>query len=110
MVTDEVGVMLKYPSIDEVFAVFSEEDTEDIFKLVIGSIEAIYNSEDYWESKDQTKEEIEEFIYSLTKEQFSRLEVFFTSSPKIVQTIECDCPKCGKHNVSRLEGLQNFFV
>jgi T4 bacteriophage base plate protein len=110
MVTDDVGVVLKYPSIDEVFAVFSDEDTDDIFKLVISSIEAIYNSEDYWETKDQTKEEIEEFIYSLTKEQFSKLEVFFTSSPKIVQTIECDCPQCGKHNVSRLEGLQNFFV
>jgi len=110
MVTDDIGVMLKYPSIDEVFAVFSEEGTDDIFNLVINSIVAIYNSDDYWEAKDQTKEEIEEFIYSLTKEQFSKLEVFFTSSPKIVQTIECDCPVCGKHNVSRLEGLQNFFV
>ena len=110
MVTDDIGVVLKYPSIDEVFAVFLEEDTDDIFKLVISSIVAIYNSEEYWETKDQTKEEVEEFIYSLTKEQFSKLEVFFTSSPKIVQTIECDCPQCGKHNVSRLEGLQNFFV
>tara|TARA_R110000868_G_C10840215_1_gene760003 strand:+ start:502 stop:1197 length:696 start_codon:yes stop_codon:yes gene_type:complete len=110
MLTDDVGVELKYPSIDDVFAVFSEEDTDDIFNLVIGSIKAVYNSEEYWETKDQTTEEIEEFIYSLTKEQFSKLEVFFTSSPKIVQTIECDCPKCGKHNVSRLEGLQNFFV
>ena len=110
MINDDVGVELKYPSIDDVIAVFSEKNSDDIFQLVISSINAIYNSEEYWNTKDQTKEEIEEFIYSLTKEQFSKLEVFFTSSPKIVQTIECDCPQCNKHNVSRLEGLQNFFV
>jgi len=63
-----------------------------------------------WEMIDELKEELEEFIYSLTKEQFDKLEKFFVTSPKIVQTIECDCPKCGKHNVSKLEGLQNFFV
>jgi hypothetical protein len=110
MLTDDIGVELKYPGIDDVFAVFSDEGSEDIFKLVISSIKGIYNSEDYWDTKDQSEKELEEFIYSLTKEQFSKLEVFFTSSPKIVQTIECDCPECGKHNVSRLEGLQNFFV
>jgi hypothetical protein len=61
MLTNDVGVELKYPGIDDVFAVFSDEGSEDIFKLVISSIKGIYNSEDYWETKDQSEEELEEF-------------------------------------------------
>ena len=110
MINNEIGIELRYPNIDDVVDVFNTNDNQKVIDLVIKSIKGIYNQEDYWEAIDQTKEELEEFVYSLTKEQFSKLEQFFVTSPKIVQTIECDCPKCGKHNVSRLEGLQNFFV
>ena len=110
MINDEIGIELKYPNIDDVVDIFATTDNQKVINLVIKSIQGIYNQDDYWEAVDQTKEELEEFVYSLTKEQFSKLEQFFVTSPKIVQTIECNCPKCGKHNVSRLEGLQNFFV
>jgi 3-methyladenine DNA glycosylase AlkC len=110
MINNEIGIELRYPNIDDVVDVFNTNDNQKVIDLVIKSIKGIYNQEDYWEAIDQTKEELEEFVYSLTKEQFSKLEQFFVTSPKIVQTIECDCPKCGKHNISKLEGLQNFFV
>jgi len=110
MINNEIGIELRYPNIEDVVDVFNTNDNQKVIDLVIKSIKGIYNQEDYWEAIDQTKEELEEFVYSLTKEQFSKLEQFFVTSPKIVQTIECNCPKCGKHNVSRLEGLQNFFV
>ena len=110
MINDEIGIELRYPNIDDVVGVFDTKDNQKIIDLVIKSIKGIFNQDDYWEARDQTKEELEEFVYSLTKEQFSKLEQFFVTSPKIVQTIECDCPKCGKHNISKLEGLQNFFV
>jgi hypothetical protein len=110
MINDTVGVEMKYPNIDDVVGIFASEDNQKVIDLIITSIKAVYDADNYWETKDQTKEEVEEFIYSLTKEQFDKLEKFFVTSPKIVQHIECDCPKCGKHNVSKLEGLQNFFV
>lgn len=110
MLNNEIGVEMKYPTIDEVVAVYASESNETVLELVLKNIKSIYNSSDFWEAKNQSKEELEEFIYSLTKEQFSKIEQFFTTSPKIVQIIECDCPNCGKHNVTRLEGLENFFV
>ena len=110
MINDTVGVEMKYPNIDDVVGIFASDDNQKVIDLIITSIKAVYDADNYWETKDQTKEEVEEFIYSLTKEQFDKLEKFFVTSPKIVQHIECDCPKCGKHNVSKLEGLQNFFV
>ena len=110
MITEEIGIELNYPNIDDVVNVFATNDNQKVIDLILKSIKAIYNQEEYWAAADQTKEELEEFIYSLTKDQFDKLEQFFVTSPKVVQVIECDCPKCGKHNISRLEGLQNFFV
>ena len=110
MINNEIGIELKYPNIDDVVDIYATKDNQKVIDLIIRSIKAIYNQEEYWEASDQSKEELDEFVYSLTKEQFDKLELFFVTSPKIVQTIECDCPKCGKHNISKLEGLQNFFV
>jgi len=110
MINNEIGIELNYPNIDDVVGVYATKDNQKVIDLIIKSIKAIYNQEEYWAASDQSKEELDEFVYSLTKEQFDKLEQFFVTAPKIVQTIECDCPKCGKHNISKLEGLQNFFV
>jgi hypothetical protein len=110
MINNEVGIEMKYPNIDEVVGVFASEDSQKIIDLIINCIKAVYDQNEYWDAKDQTRAELEEFIYSLTKEQFDNVEKFFVTAPKIVQIIETDCPDCKKHNISRLEGLQNFFV
>jgi len=110
MINDDIGVELRYPKLDDVVSIFATNDNQKVIDLIINCINGVFDKQDYWSAEDQTKEEIEVFVYSLTKEQFDKVEKFFVTSPKIVQTIECDCPKCGKHNISKLEGLQNFFV
>lgn len=110
MLTDSVGVEMRYPTIDEVIDVFATNDNKKVVDLIIKSINTIFDTEQVWSAKEQTKEELEEFIFSLTKNQFEQLEEFFVTAPKVVQVIEADCNKCGKHNSVRLEGLQNFFV
>ena len=110
MINEDIGVELRYPKLDDVVTIFATNDNQKVIDLIVKCIKGIFDKQDYWSTEDQTKEEVEEFVYSLTKEQFDKIEKFFVTSPKIVQTIECDCPKCGKHNISKLEGLQNFFV
>jgi hypothetical protein len=109
-VSEEIGIEMNYPSIDDIVSVFASNDNQKVIDLIINSIGGVFDKSDYYDARDQTREELEEFVYSLTKEQFDKLEQFFVTAPKIVQVIECECPKCRKHNVSRLEGLQNFFV
>jgi hypothetical protein len=110
MINDDVGIEMKYPSIRDVILLSSSDKSDDIVDMVVDCVKGIFDNENYWEAADQTKEEINEFIQSLTKEQFDKIEEFFVTAPKVVQTVECDCPKCGKHNISRIEGLHNFFV
>lgn len=110
MLTNEHGIVMNYPQFSEVVEVFATNDTTKIIELIIKSVNGIFDSENFWAASEQSKEELEDFIMSLTKDQFDKIENFFVTAPKIVQIIETDCPKCGKHNVSRLEGLSNFFV
>ena len=110
MLTETYGVEMGYPPFKEVVDVFASSDTTKIIDLIINSILGVFDESNYWSMKDQPVEEIENFVYSLTKEQFDRIEEFFVTAPRVVQVIETDCNQCGKHNISRLEGLSNFFV
>lgn len=110
MLNKDYGVEMSYPVFSEVVNVFASNDTSKVIELIIKCIKGVFDSENYWDAKEQTKEEIEEFVFSLTKEQFDKIETFFVTAPKVVQIVESDCPKCKKHNTSRLEGLSNFFV
>lgn len=110
LLTDTIGIEMNYPVFEDVLKIYAENDTNKVFDLILNSIKGVFNQAEYWDAKDQTKEELESFLSSLTKKQFELVEDFFVSAPKIVQVIETDCPKCGKHNVSRLEGLRNFFI
>lgn len=109
-ITDNVLIELAYPKFENVVELFNSDDIETIMDMVRSCIVAIYDEEEVYEAKDQTKEELDEFLSSFTKDQFDKIEQFFVKSPKIVQIVETDCPKCGHHNTSRIEGLQNFFV
>jgi hypothetical protein len=110
MLTSDLGVEMNYPKFSDVIEVYASDDTEKIIEVVVKNIKGIFNSENYWDAKEQTVDEIKEFVYTLTKNQFTLIENFFVTAPKVVQEIECKCPKCGTLNKNRLEGLQNFFV
>lgn len=110
MLTDDLGVEMNYPKFSDVVEVYASDDTEKIIEVVVKNIKGIFNNESYWDAKEQTAEELKEFVYTLTKNQFALIENFFVTAPKVVQEIECKCSKCGTLNKNRLEGLQNFFV
>jgi hypothetical protein len=110
MINDSIGIQLAYPSFTNVVKIFDSDNINDIFNLVKSCIKGVFDTENFYDIKEQTDAEINEFLESLTKEQFAKIEDFFVNSPKIVQKIETDCPHCQHHNTSRIQGLQNFFI
>jgi hypothetical protein len=110
MLTDDIGVVLRYPQFDEMLEIHDNANSTNVVELITNCIDAVFTKDEYFDKQSYTKEELSSFVSSFTKKQFDKLEEFFRNIPKIVQHIETDCPKCGKHNVVELEGLQNFFV
>jgi hypothetical protein len=111
MLTDTIGIEMKYPRFQDTMGIFVSKDQKRIFDLVLSCINAIYTTDgDYHLITDENIGELDEFVSDMTKEQFDMIEEFFYTMPKLVQTIDVTCDKCGAHNHATLEGLQNFFV
>jgi hypothetical protein len=108
---DDVGIVMKNPSIDTLDKLekLTDGDINTIFDVVAECIESIYTTEEVFNVKEQTKEEVIDFLENLTQEQFKKIEQFFLTMPKLQQTIEYDCPVCAKHHVKSMEGLASFF-
>jgi hypothetical protein len=108
---DDVGIMMKNPSLDilDKLEKVKEGDINSIFDVVADCMESVYTTEEVFNTKDQTKQEVIDFLENLTQEQFKKIENFFLTMPKLRQKVEYDCPVCNKHHVKTMEGLESFF-
>lgn len=109
---DNVGVVMQYPNIDDVTK-FGElnldENIDDVFSLIIASIDYIYDGNEIYHSKEQSKDELEEFINNLTQQQFKLIQEFFETMPKLRQDVAYTCPVCNKFHNRYIEGIESFF-
>jgi hypothetical protein len=103
----DVGIMMKYPSFADLenFANFSGLDA------IIACIDYIYDNDEVHYKADQTKEELEDFINSLTEKQIMSIEeLFLKKMPVFEYWVTYKCPTCGKEHKKVIKGLANFFV
>lgn len=109
--TANIGIKMKYPNIDTVQALenAASGNVDAIFDVVSDCIEFIYDGDEVYPTKEQTKEEIIEFLNNLTQDQFEKIQQFFDTMPKMSQPVQYDCPVCGRHHDKVLEGLASFF-
>ena len=108
--TPNIGIIMKYPNIETMKRL---QDTEDeitnMFEMVEGCVECIYDDEDTYKLDDYNKEEKTEFFDSLTQGQFLQIRNFFDTIPRLSHDVETTCPVCNTKNTSTIEGLENFF-
>jgi len=109
--TDKLMVKMKYPEFGIVKDSIKYDDITDItFNMIAQSIEYIYDGEQFYYGKETPVEEMLDFVETMNQEQFSKVENFFNNLPKLKETIEMDCKKCGFHHKIDVEGLESFFV
>ena len=107
---EDIGIVMKYPNIDIIKKIDNlENDASLITEIVIDCIQSIYQGDIVHYAKETSRKELEEFILNLTKIQFDKIEEFFATVPKFIKVVEFDCPICGAHNKTELEGLKSFF-
>lgn len=106
---DDVGVIMKYPTIDVMKKLEDTNSIDNIFDVVAMSIDYIYQGEEIFYTKEQKHEEMLQFLNNLTSEQFVKIQNFFDTMPRIKKQIEYTCPVCQKEHKKMLEGMQSFF-
>ena len=110
--TDDMGIIMTYPSIDSFADTGIQEINATNMLDVIGScILQIYEQkgEKVYEAKDQTKKELTEFIEQLNTKQFQDVQTFFDTMPRLKHTIKIKNPKTKKTSEVTLSGLNDFF-
>ena len=111
-ITNDVGVILNYPDMAEMYKGIQEGQTAIDFSLEMmsKSIRQIFEGENVHERADFSDKELGEFLESLTTEQFGKLQNFFETMPRLSHTVEVTNPNTKKKNKITLEGLNSFFV
>lgn len=107
MITDEIGVKMRYPTIIGASGV-SVDNTNGVFELIAGCIEFIFDSENVY--SDFTPKEMDEWLGHLSQSQFKKISDFFEGMPSLKYNLKWKCESCGEEDEILLEGLQSFFI
>lgn len=111
--TESVGLMMKSPTIKMIGKIETAKqssDLQELFKIIWMCVEAVYEADKMTSTKDVLQKDGIEFLESLNAEQFSKIEKFFTTLPKLKQVIPIKCKSCDFEHDFTLVGLENFFA
>lgn len=113
MLGEDLGIILKYPGIDE-FIRFSlmgnELPDSEVVEYVASKVDQIFQGEEVWDSTDVSKEEILEWLEKLTQKQFIQIGEFFENLPVLRHKFKLKNPNTKVESEYTLEGLQSFFA
>jgi len=109
---NDMGMIMKYPTIDS----FSESGIRDInpsnmLEVISTCILQIFEKkgEKVYDTKDQSKKEVVEWIEGLNTKQFQDVQKFFDTMPKLKHEITIKNPKTKVESKITLSGLNDFF-
>jgi hypothetical protein len=110
-IADDIKVVMLYPQFDLMALTLSSDESpiDQAFKLIARCMGQLYFGEDMYEASDQTEEELTEFLENLTQDQFTKLQTFFDTMPKVKHEVDLVHPKTKKKAKYTLEGLNSFF-
>ena len=112
--TNEISIEMKYPTYNDMVKsdLLSEghkATADDLFGMVARGISAVLTDEERYDLRDSTKEEVQEFIESLTSNQFAQLNEYFEGMPTLKHEASFACSSCGHENKMMLQGMADFF-
>lgn len=111
--TDSVGIVMKYPSLDtfvKMNITGTGNEIDQVFDLAADCIDNIYDENQVYDGKDTSRKEKVEFLEQLNSEQFQKVQKFFETMPKLQKKIMVSNPKTGVESEVTLEGLASFFA
>ena len=110
MLTDSLGVIMKYPSFDGfVQGQFTNNKEFDVIKVVAESIDQIFEGEEVYDESTTSKKEFVQFVESLTNPQLEKIQKFFETAPRLEHSFKVTNPNTGKESDYTLRGLASFF-
>lgn len=99
-----IKVKMRYPTLEDII----NNNNLDYYNLLVTCIESIETKDELINSKDYSKQNMEELVNSLTRNQFNKIIEFFKTMPRIETTINYTT-KDGTERSITLKGIRDFF-
>jgi len=105
--TDNYGLMMRYPTVKS----FSKagSTTEVNLALLKDSIQSVFKDDQVFDTDDVSEKELDEFVESLTQDQYNKVISFINNMPRLSHTINYKNPNTGKEFKLNLQGMKDFF-
>jgi hypothetical protein len=110
--TSDIILEMKWPTYEEIISLGITDQTsmaENAFAMIGKCVSAIHTGEERIDTRDVPKQELEEFVDSMTSEQFRKVSAFIEKMPKLEHDVHFDCSNCGEKNDIKLQGMTDFF-
>ena len=108
---DDIKIVFKYPLLKDTKDFVLETDTSKVASMILDKcIDELHFGEDIYKRSDISQKELDEFVDSMSSEQYLKVMQFFNTMPKIRHVIEVTNPKTKEKGEVLLEGLQSFLA
>ena len=108
--TDNISVIMKYPTLSDMSGFGDGGAVSSVFTMMKKCINEIHDKETIYNKVDISEKDLDEFIDSMSTENFQNFSAFFETMPKLQHMVTVKNPKTKKKNEVLIEGLQSFFV
>ena len=109
-ITKDIKLIMRYPCLKDMSGFDDTGQVSSIFSMIKRCIHEVHDGETVYNRVDISEKELDEFIDSMTTENFEEVSNFFETLPKLYHEVEVKNPKTKKKNKIPIEGLQSFFV
>lgn len=110
--TDDIKVELNYPAYTDMIDAGIGEDgnitAEQMFDIIHSCIRSVETPDERIDMKDVDKKEIQEFIESMSGDQFKQVQEFIMNIPRLSTTVKFKCKSCEHDNEMLIEGIASF--
>lgn len=109
MIKDDIGVKVRYPSMEDAKKL-SEIEEKDLspLSIIANCIECVFDNDSVYD--DFSVREMEMWLENLNQKQFANIAKFFNNIPRLSYDVKWTCEKCGKEDSFNVEGLASFFT
>ncbi len=108
---DNIKIVFRYPVLSDLLGLSEKiSDVEKTFMLLLKCVTEIHHGEEIFNRIDITDKELEEFIDSMSGEQFEGILDFYETMPKLRHVVNVTNPNTEVKSEVLLEGLESFLV
>ena len=113
-VSSDVTITMGYPKLDTFVSMnFQEGDSpgmDQVFDMAASCLETISDAEQVYDCSDTPKKEILDFFDQMDTKQFTMIQNFFETMPKLQHKLKVTNPNTNVESEVVLEGLASFFA